>query len=245
MILQSNSLLYQGKSQDVLDLLEPKIAAVPPGRIRALLHYFVGAISLARGDPEKTLDQVQTIGQEGSGSSVFEQEGPCLKAKAAAELGRWEEAAEGQQQLEHLADLVSSRAVASRIHLLDGELALIRGDTDVAIDEIHKAESLLSKRGLLSFPPQPHVGVWFPLASAYLTAGDEEQAAMYFEQILESTTERMWWPVPYVRSFYFLGKIYENRGEMEKARHYYGRYYEYWKAGDLDRERLAEAKSKL
>ena len=52
-------------------------------------------------------------------------------------------------------------------------------------------------------------------------------------------------PIPYVRSFYFLGKIHENRGDMEKAREYYGRFYEYWKDGDLDRERVEEAKGKI
>ena len=50
---------------------------------------------------------------------------------------------------------------------------------------------------------------------------------------------------PSVRSFDFLGKIHENRGEMDKAREYYRRFYEYWKDGDMDRERVAEAKSKL
>ena len=42
-----------------------------------------------------------------------------------------------------------------------------------------------------------------------------------------------------------LVEIYENRGEMEKARHNYQRFYEHWKDGDLDRERVAEAKSKI
>ena len=51
-------------------------------------------------------------------------------------------------------------------------------------------------------------------------------------------------PVEFVRSFYFLGKINENRGDMEKAREYYRRFYEYWKDGDMDRERVDEAKSK-
>jgi tetratricopeptide (TPR) repeat protein len=244
-VLQFASLLYKGKSQDVLELLEPKIASVPPGRMRAILHYLTGSAYMTRGNPSMALDQAQNVGKESRGSSVFEREGPCLKAKAAAELGQWEEVDEARQELIALGELAPSRAVTRRIHLLDGELALIRGDTDVAIDEIKKAEALLSKRGLFSFPPRPHVAVWFPLASAYLSVGDEEQAARYFERIVESTTERMWWPVPYVRSFYFLGKIYENRGETEKAQQYYKRFYEYWKDGDLDRERVAEAKSNI
>ena len=51
------------------------------------------------------------------------------------------------------------------------------------------------------------------------------------------------WPI--VRSFYFLATIHENRGEMETAREYYRHFYEYWKNGDMDRERVEEAKSKL
>ena len=50
--------------------------------------------------------------------------------------------------------------------------------------------------------------------------------------------------IPYVRSFYFLGKIHENRGEMENAREYYRRFYEFWKDGDMDRERVEEAQKK-
>lgn len=48
-----------------------------------------------------------------------------------------------------------------------------------------------------------------------------------------------------MRSFYFLGKIHENGGEVEKARRNYRRFVEYGKDGDLDRERVAEAEKKL
>ena len=62
------------------------------------------------------------------------------------------------------------------------------------------------------------------MASAHLAAGDEEKAAEWFQRIIESTTERVEWPIPYVRCFYFLGQIHENRGEMEKARKYVPRF---------------------
>lgn len=60
-----------------------------------------------------------------------------------------------------------------------------------------------------------------------------------------STVEHVQWPIPYARSFYFLGKIHENRGEVEKARECYRRFYDYWKDGDMDLEQVEEAKSKL
>ena len=58
-----------------------------------------------------------------------------------------------------------------------------------------------------------------PSAGAYFEAGQEDQAAPWFQQIVDSTTERVWWPIPYVRSFYFLGKgvSMKNQGDMEKA----------------------------
>ena len=75
-------------------------------------------------------------------------------------------------------------------------------------------------------------------------ASDEEKAAEYFRRITESSVEHVHFTIPYVRRFYFLGKIHENRGEIEKAREYYRRFYEYWKDGDLDRDRVQEAAEK-
>jgi hypothetical protein len=57
--------------------------------------------------------------------------------------------------------------------------------------------------------------------------------------------EHIEWPILYVRSFYFLGKIHEARGEKEKARDYYRRFVDYWKDGELDRPRLDEARGRI
>ncbi|HXG87111.1 MAG TPA: hypothetical protein VNJ02_02155 [Vicinamibacterales bacterium] len=48
----------------------------------------------------------------------------------------------------------------------------------------------------------------------------------------------------FVRSFYFLGQLHETRGDHIKARDAYRRFAGYWKDGDLDRERVAEAQRK-
>ena len=49
----------------------------------------------------------------------------------------------------------------------------------------------------------------------------------------------------YVRSFYFLGRIAEKKGDQDGARKEYERFLSYWKDGDTDRERVAEAQRKL
>jgi len=133
-----------------------------------------------------------------------------------------------------------------RHHHLMGALALASGDAARAIDELTTAQSMLSMRGFdVGFGPPPHVPIWYSLASAYLATGDGTSAAQWFEKIVESTDEHVAWPVQYVRSFYLLGKIHENRGDMATARQYYRRFVDFWKGGDLDRERVEEALGKI
>ena len=39
-------------------------------------------------------------------------------------------------------------------------------------------------------------------------------------------------------------KIHEKRGDTDEARAYYQRFVDYWKDGDMDRERVEEALGK-
>jgi hypothetical protein len=49
----------------------------------------------------------------------------------------------------------------------------------------------------------------------------------------------------FVRSLYFLGQINERNGDTEKARSFYRRFVQYWENGEIDRERVAEARRKI
>jgi hypothetical protein len=70
-----------------------------------------------------------------------------------------------------------------------------------------------------------------------------ESAAKGFRRITTSFSLHVDWPILYVRSFYFLGRIHDKRAEKERAREDYGRFVEFWKNGDLDRERVHEAQN--
>jgi hypothetical protein len=83
------------------------------------------------------------------------------------------------------------------------------------------------------------------LASTYREAGDDDQAAHGFRRITEATVECVEWPIYYVRSFYFLGKIYEDRGDMDETRKCYQRFVDFWGEGDMDRRRVEETKRKI
>ena len=76
-------------------------------------------------------------------------------------------------------------------------------------------------------------------------AGQPAQAEAWFRRVAESGAEHAFQPIEFVRSFYYLGRIHEQAGDRTKARDAYRRFIGYWKDGDLDRERIAEAERKL
>ena len=90
---------------------------------------------------------------------------------------------------------------------------------------------------LLPGHSEHRVLIGYSLASAYLASGDHDKAAQWFQEFADSGYEHVFFPIRYVRSFYFLGKIHEELGDMDQAREYYQRFYDYWGNGDLDRER--------
>jgi len=47
-----------------------------------------------------------------------------------------------------------------------------------------------------------------------------------------------------VRSHYLLAQIHERRGDTDTARELYRRFYALWRDGDIDRDRVEEAKRK-
>ena len=127
------------------------------------------------------------------------------------------------------------------LQLLEGELALALGDFASAIAHLNEAESMLPPRGVEGL----HTVVWYAIASAHREAGNIGEATMWYERIVNSTEERIFEPVRYVRSFYFLGKLREERGYEEEALAAYERFFDLWKDGEMDRERIREVERKL
>jgi tetratricopeptide (TPR) repeat protein len=203
---------------------------------------YSAAVLLDKGEPARALEQA-VIAQRKSLGDQGEWEGLFFASLAQARMGQSSEAEQTAETLRRKTEKLPTEKEKRRyLHLL-GEMAFNRGDIPQAIDQLSQAQTMLAPRGFVCMTQ--HVPVWFSLASAYLAAGDEGRAEQWFRRISESTSERIWWPIPYVRSFYFLGQIHENRGEMEKARECYRRFFEYWKDGDMDRERVEEARNKL
>jgi tetratricopeptide (TPR) repeat protein len=239
--------LYSGRSQEALRLIDEAASAGYFDVFRSGDESYAAHILLETGDYQSALQRAlrdrTNYGEHWAG-----REGLFYAALAQARMGHFEQAEKIAAELLRKAQWIPG-VVGKRLHhQLLGELALIGGDATRALKELEAAHSMLAPRALLirdDAPLPQHLPIWFSLATAHLTAGEEQAARRLFERITESSTERIWWPIPYVRSFYFLGNIYEKRGEIEKARENYDRFVDFWKDGDMDRERVQEALRKL
>ena len=167
-----------------------------------------------------------------------------LRRDTGSVIGAGSEAAD---RLRGRTESMPTEKETRRLHHLRGELALAGDEAEKAVDELEQAAAMLLPRGYevgTKDPPQ-HVPIWFSLAKAYMAVGDDDKALSTLKRITESSNEHIWWPVPYVRSFYVLGELHERRGETEQARESYRRFVEYWSAGDLDRDRVTRAIARI
>jgi len=236
--------LYKGRSRDALGIVEQRARALlGTGLLGSRAHNRWASILLLRGQPALALDIARKARLQGHGDDA-EVRALFLEALAQARLGRHADAAKSAAALQGLLDLVPGIPSTRMAHHLAGELALVEGRASAAVEQLKQATALLSPRGGID-PPPPHIPIWFALASAHLAAGEDAAAAEWFGRVAGSNAERVRHPIPYVRSFYFLGKLHEKRGEMDKAREHYRRFVSFWRDGDLDRERVAEAERKL
>jgi tetratricopeptide (TPR) repeat protein len=123
-----------------------------------------------------------------------------------------------------------------------GRYALAVGDYVLAIEELRRAARMLPPRP--SLEGNPHLRVWYSLGVAYFESGEEEDALEWFQRAIESRPH-IFDPFAYVRSHFFLGQIYEELGDDEQAAHYYRRFLDFWGEGDMDAERVEEARGFL
>jgi serine/threonine protein kinase/tetratricopeptide (TPR) repeat protein len=236
--------LYRGRSKEAMVRIENAAGVYQPGAYSGAARFAAAYLFLEKSELRRALEQAARAREEARGDQG-EFDGLFVTAIAQARLGDHEAAAKTALELERRTEGIPGPTAVRRVHHLAGVLALARGDTARALEELKLAESLLPPRSFVGPNPTPHVPIWFSLATAHLEAGVSDEAARWFERIAGSADEHLEWPIPYVRSFYFLGRHYEAQGDMTRARENYRRFVEYWKDGDLDRERVEEAKSKL
>jgi tetratricopeptide (TPR) repeat protein len=128
-------------------------------------------------------------------------------------------------------------------HHLRGYIELKRHNIAEAITYFEEATELLP----FQYDPDgdEHAPFYEGLALAFYEAGNLERALEWYEEILSLTSGRLLHGDIYAKSFYMLGRIYEQKGWQGKAIENYEKFLDLWKNADQGIPEVEEAKQHL
>ncbi len=236
---------FMGRSTNATVWAERAISANKvPGQRSSVGHLLKGQILLARGQYALAAAAMTKAVADAKGTG---QEPVALlgQAWALAAARRPGEAEAAVTELLSTASPLSTVRDGRSANIARGLVALGGGNAAAAIKPLQDAAAALTPRSPGPNTRSWHLPVWSALGEALFVTGRPGDARPWFEKVSESGYERAVWPIEYVRSFYFLGRIYEQQGDTAKSREAYRRFVGYWKDGDLDRDRIAEAQKKI
>jgi tetratricopeptide (TPR) repeat protein len=122
---------------------------------------------------------------------------------------------------------------------LKARQALENGDYNQTITYVEQAKGLYAGTNLI---PADLIEI---LGKAYYESGDYKSAREQFEWISRMTYNRKEYGDIYARSFYMLGKIYEELGKKREARRNYERFLDLWKNADPGLPDIDDARTRL
>jgi len=125
------------------------------------------------------------------------------------------------------------------ILFLRGRIELKRKNFQSAVDNFKKAESLLIAGFFWDWDFKNAIVLYF-FARAYDLNGNIPEAIMTYEKIIRMTALRFHYGDLYAKSYYHLGKLYQEKGWKGKALENYNIFIELWKNCDPELKHMAE-----
>ena len=214
------------------------------GQRTALGHQIVATILLAQGRNALAAAAATRAMVDAKGT-VNELSHAVTHAWALSAAGRSKDADAVISTMVPMIDPLAQQRDRRAVALAKGLAALGRGDSAAAVEPLQEAQAALPVRSPIPFPRSHHVPTWSALGRALFETGRLGEALPWFQKVAASGQEHLREPIDFVRSFYFLGRIYEQQGDTVNSRDAFRRFVGYWKDGDIDRDRIAEALRKI
>jgi tetratricopeptide (TPR) repeat protein len=153
-----------------------------------------------------------------------------------------EKAKKAADKLKEIIDSGMNQKLLRVYHFVTGMIELERKNFAQAIKNFEDALSLLAYQYEMN---TEHALFIEPLAFAYYKSGDLEKAHEEYERIISLTGGRTFWGDIYTKSFYMLGRIYEQKGWKGKAIEYYEKFLDLWKDADPGIPEVEDAGKRL
>jgi tetratricopeptide (TPR) repeat protein len=158
------------------------------------------------------------------------------KGRTLASMGSLEEAHKLAEELKKLCQKSLNNRIIRLYHHLEGMIALENGNYVRAIEILGKA---------ISLDPFYFKSNLDSLAMAYYRSGNFEKAITEYEKIISCPSGFLKYENVYVKSFYMLGKIYEQQGNTAKTIEHYEKFLDLWKDADPGIAEVDDARKRL
>jgi serine/threonine protein kinase/tetratricopeptide (TPR) repeat protein len=165
------------------------------------------------------------------------------KGLALLQMGAVDEALNSASELKELIqEWVNKKDIRLYFHLM-GMIEFENVEFSKAINSLEMAWDLLYAPN--DQRPEYHAIFLYSLAQAYKSAGDLDKAEEEFHKIISLVKGRLSSGDLYAKSFYMLGKIYEQKGLNAKAIEHYERFLDLWKDADPGIAEVEDARKRL
>jgi len=207
-------------------------------------HLYLAYMHLKSKNLEEALKECNdtlTIAVE-AGILDRQREALYFKGRISVEMESIDEARKTADELKVLIETgMNSKAMRFYYHLM-GMIELEKQNFSEAIEYFNQALVLLPSQ----YDPDHRQALFIdPLAFAYHKAGDDERARQEYERIIHLTTGRLFYGDIYAKSFYMLGKIYEEKDMQRQAIVHYQKFLGLWKDADSGIAEVEDAKMRL
>jgi tetratricopeptide (TPR) repeat protein len=238
----------KAKEQALLGLKQTEEASDKEDKFwKGAFHDQLAYIYLQTGNPEEALEEAERQWKIGVEYKHVGVQTYALDAKIAIYLniGLLEEAQKVAGELKEVIEKSSTRKSViqrrmSRHYAVIGKIEIEKGNFEKAIVNLKEALSRDNPNPLYK-DARCHES----LALAYYKTGDLEEARENYEKITLLTYGRAENGEIYAKSFYMLGKTYEQQGQKAKAIEHYEKFFDLWKDADPGIAEVEDAKKRL
>jgi len=205
----------------------------------------LGFWHLHSGQHERALREFEEAGKGYKEADALRRQRYALFAKSLTYI-KMKSLPEAQSLADELKGLIAQGMNQKEMRFyyqLMGRIESEREDFSKAIENLKKAISLLP--GEHDYLTEDQALFIEPLARAYYKSGDLEKAREEYLKITQLTTGRLLFGDIFAKSFYMLGKIFENKGWKGKAIEHYQKFLDLWKDADPGIPEVEDAKKRL
>jgi len=211
---------------------------------RSGFHLYSASIHLKTRNHEVALKECDSALDISSEAGILsrQREALHLKGRIFLEMNREDQAQIAADELKRLLERgLNKKAKRFYWHLM-GMIELKKKNFQKAIQYFNQAVALLPSQ---MNPEQGQALFFESLARAHWEAGDLDGAQKEYERIVSLSTGRLFYGDIYTKSFYMLGKIYEEKGMGDEAIEHYEKFLTLWNEADPSTTEIVDARKRL